>query len=68
MPIHIDEVQSEVQVQSPRRGGGAAAERASVPGQAQADWLRLQRQAQADRARTSAWGNDTGDGPDGMLD
>jgi len=67
MPIHIDEVQSEVQVQSPRRGGGAA-ERAPVPGQAQADWQRLQRQAQADRARTSAWGNDTGDGPDGAFD
>lgn len=66
MPIHIDEVQSEVQVRGPARG--AATERTSAPGQAQADWQRLQRQARADHARTSAWGNDTGDGPDGDFD
>jgi hypothetical protein len=62
MPIHIDEVQSDVQVQSPSRGGTPA--RGSVPGQPLADWQRLQRQASTDRARTCAWGNDTGDSPD----
>lgn len=66
MPLHIDEVHSEVQVQPAARRDGRA--RAAVPGQAQADWQRLQRQAQADRARTSAWGNDSGDGPDRGLD
>ena len=62
MPIHIDEVQTDVQVQPPSRGEPAA--RAPAPGQLQADWQRLRLQAGADRARTRACGNDTGDGPE----
>lgn len=62
MPIHIDEVQTDVRVPHPSRSEPAA--HAPVPGQVQADWRRLRQQAQTDRARTSAWGNDTGDGPE----
>lgn len=55
MPIHIDEVSSDVQVEGERPAAAAAPQ---PPGQALARWRDMQQRLLRDESRTSACGNE----------
>lgn len=58
MPVTINEVDSQVEVESSGGGGGGEASRTEAPAEALQRWQELARREAQYEARTSAWGFD----------
>ena len=56
MPVTINEIESQIQVEAPASHGEAA--RPELPAEAQQRWQEMARREAQREARTSAWGFD----------